>query len=338
MKLYGGIDLHSSNIFLAIIDEKDRRIFSKRINNNLQLILSTLQPYKEDLEAIVVESTYNWYWLVDGLQEYGYNVKLANPSAIQQYSGLKQTDDKWDSYWLSNMERLKILPKGYIYPKEQRSLRDLLRRRILFVKQRTAQILSLESMITRNLGINISGNDVIKLTASDIDSMFTDRNLNLMAHSNLAMIHSLDKVAMEIEKEVLKQCKVRDRYKQLLTIPGIGNILGTTIILETGDILRFATVKNYSSYCRCVQSVKTSNNKKKGENNRKNGNKYLGWAFIEAANYAIRYCPEAKEFYQRKMRKANRIVALKALSNKLARAAYYIMRDGVSFDKKKLFS
>jgi len=86
----------------------------------------------------VVESTYNWYWLVDGLQEEGYKVHLANPSAIKQYEGLKHTDDKWDSFWLAHMKRLNILPEGYIYPKEELPVRDILRRRLLFVQQRTA--------------------------------------------------------------------------------------------------------------------------------------------------------------------------------------------------------
>ena len=123
----------------------------------------------------------------------------------------------------------------------------------------------------------------------------------------------------------------------LTTIPGIGNILGLTIMLGVGDISRFAKAGNYSSYCRCVKSERTSNKKKKGEGNRKNGNKYLSWAYVEAAHFAMRYCPEARRFYQKKMAKSNGAVATKALANKLARASYYIMRDQVQFDKDKLF-
>ena len=143
MKLYAGIDLHSTNNYLGIIDEKSKRLFKKRLPNNLGVILMALEPYKEDISGIVVESTYNWYWLVDGLQEHGHKVHLANPSAIKQYEGLKHTDDKWDSFWLAQMYSLNILPEGYIYPKEKRPVRDLLRRRLFFVKQRTANILSL---------------------------------------------------------------------------------------------------------------------------------------------------------------------------------------------------
>jgi transposase len=111
MKVYAGIDLHSTNNYLGVIDEQDRRLYKRRLPNDLGTILSDLEPFKEDLAGIVVESTYNWYWLVDGLQEHGHKVHLANPSAIKQYEGLKHTDDRWDSFWLAHMRRLNILPE-----------------------------------------------------------------------------------------------------------------------------------------------------------------------------------------------------------------------------------
>ena len=148
MEAYAGIDLHSSNSFIGVIDGQDRRLYRKRLPNDLDTILSALAPFKKDLVGVVVESTFNWYWLVDGLMDHGYKVHLANPSAIKQYEGLKHTDDDWDSFWLAHMRRLNILPEGYIYPKEQRPVRDLLRRRLLFVKQRTAHILRLGSNLS----------------------------------------------------------------------------------------------------------------------------------------------------------------------------------------------
>jgi transposase len=120
-------------------------------------------------------------------------------------------------------------------------------------------------------------------------------------------------------------------------VPGIGQILATTIMLETGTVTRFAEVGHFSSYCRCVDSRRESNGKKKGEGNTKNGNKYLAWAFIEAANFALRFCPEAKRFYERKKRKANGIVAMKALAHKPARACYHILREQKPFDVKRCF-
>ncbi len=121
-------------------------------------------------------------------------------------------------------------------------------------------------------------------------------------------------------------------------MPGIGATLATVIILETGPIDRFAEVGHFASYARCVDSVRTSNRKKKGEGNVKNGNKYLGWAFVEAANFARRYCAEANRFHARKKAKTNNVVATKALAHKLARASYHILKEGKPFDVTRCFA
>jgi len=337
MQTYAGIDLHSSNNFVGVINGKDKRLYGKRHSNRLEDVLRALDPFKESLKGVVVESTFNWYWLVDGLQENGYQVHLANPSAMKQYEGLKHTDDQWDSFWLAHMYRLNLLAEGYIYPKEHRAVRDLLRRRLLFVRQRTAQILSLQSMISRNLGFKMSNNEIKKLKPEDIEKLFDCANLVFMATNSWASIEFLKHIIKGIEKRVKSQVKMRKEFEMLHTIPGIGNILGLTIMLEVGNIGRFPAVGDYSSYCRCVESKRISNGKKKGENNKKNGNKYLAWAYVEAAQFCRRYCVKAQSFYQSKEAKTKPVVAIKALSNKLSRASYYIMRDQVAFDEDKLF-
>jgi len=337
MKTYAGIDLHSSTNYLAVINEKDQRLFGKRLPNRMDAVLSALQPFKESLKGIVVESTFNWYWLVDGLQEHGYTVHLANPSAIKQYEGLKHTDDTWDSFWLAHMLRLNILPEGYIYPKEDRPVRDLLRRRLLFVRHRTAHILSLQSMISRNLGTRMSCRAVNRLGKADAPILFDQPHLALALKTSSAAIQFLSRRITDIETAVTAHIALKHEFRCLLTIPGIGKILALTIMLEVGDINRFPKVGNYSSYCRCVRAERLSNGKKKDTNNRKNGNKYLSWAYVEAANFAIRFSPHAQGFYQKKRAKTNGVVAIKALSNKLARASYYVMRDRVPYDPGKLF-
>ena len=232
MKAYAGIDLHSSNNYLGIIDSQDKRLFSRRLPNCINTIVKALEPFRKTLTGIAVESTYNWYWLVDGLEEAGYKLHLTNTSAIQQYEGLKHTDDKWDSFWLAHMKRLDILPEGYIYPKEERPVRDLLRRRLLYVRHRTSHILSLQSAITRNLGYDISGNDIKKLNGSDADQLFDEPFLVLAAKNGIATIGFLSERINEIERGVKSHARLKPEFKHLLTMPGIGNILGLTIMLE----------------------------------------------------------------------------------------------------------
>ena len=337
MKLYGAIDLHSSNNVTVVIDQQDRVVYQKRLPNDLVLILKELSVYQSEIEGIVVESTYNWYWLVDGLMEQNYRVHLANTAAIQQYEGLKYTDDRSDARWLAHLLRLEVLPEGHIYPRAERPVRDLLRKRGQMVRQRTTNLLSVQNLLTRNTGSSISANRVKGLDAPQIDELLADGDLALAVKANLSVMSSAGEQVELIEKTVSQRVKLRSQFSFLKTVPGIGEILALTIMLETGDIKRFASVGNFASYCRCVGSQKVSNGKKKGQGNTKNGNKYLAWAFIEAAHFAVRYNAKIKSFYERKKAKTKIVVALKAVAHKLCRACYYVMRDRVAFDTSKAF-
>jgi transposase len=338
MKLYSGIDLHSNNHVLTVIDEQDRKIFEQRLPNKLETTLHCLAPYQQDIAGIAVESTYNWYWLVDGLMDAGYTLHLVNTTAVKQYDGKKFTNDQHDAFHLAHLLRLGILPTGYIYPKAQRAVRDLLRKRGMLVRQQTAHTLSAISLHTRLTGRQattsvIQGPHAESIYLPGLD----DANRQLEMKANLHMIQALRQQIVEIEKVVMKQMQLAPEFVGLKQVPGIGNILGLTIALETGDIHRFTNAGHYASYCRAVRSARESNGKKKGEGNRKNGNKYLGWAYVEAANHMVRFSDNGKRFFQRKLAQRNRAVAVKATANKLAKACFYIMRDGVTYDAKRLF-
>ena len=338
MKLYGAIDLHSNNSLIVISDEQDHVVHKRRAQKELRLVLNQLEPYRKELQGVAVESTFNWYWLVDGLQEAGYTVHLVNTNAVKTYEGLKFTDDEDDARHLAQLLRLGILPTGYIYPKEQRSVRDLLRKRAQLVRQRTALILSMKNLAQRNVGKRLSQGQLEQVGDAEIGALCAgDVHRELAFTSSLTVMRCLSEQILFIEKVVLNQAKLRPAFQNLLTVDGIGQVLALTIMLETGDIQRFATAGNYASYCRCVDSCKLSNNKKKGEGNRKNGNKYLGWAYIEAAEYARRYQKRIRQFYEHKAAKTLSVVARKVIAHKLCRACYYIMRDGIPFDVDRAF-
>jgi len=339
MKLYCGIDLHSSNSYLAIVDTTGKRVFKEKSPNDMATILRALEPYRKRLVGIVVESTYNWYWLVDGLMAEGYAVHLANPSAIQKYTGLKHADDKHDAFWLAEMLRLDILPTGYIYPKDERPVRDLLRKRSHLVSLRSSLMISLQNIITRNCGMKMKANDIRRLREDRVHPLLADNeDLALAGKVSKDSIDFLTRKIRTIETFIEKKLELTEAYKNLMTMPGIGKILGLTIMLETGPVTRFKKVGNYASYCRAVSSQWTSNGKSKGQGNKKNGNKYLSWAFSEAAEFARRNDDKARAYYNRKLRKTNFMVAHAALAHKLARAAYYIMRDQAVFIPEKIFT
>ena len=234
---YSGIDLHSNNSVVTVTDEQDRIVAEKRLPNDLTKIVGLLTPWREELAGVVVESTFNWYWLVDGLKAAGFTVHLANTTAIKKYEGLKHSGDEADARYLAHLLRLGILPTGTILEPEHRAVRDLARKRMQLVRSRTAHILAVENITARHNGVRIS-----------------------------------------------------------------------------------------------------SNGKKKGQGNTKNGNKYLAWAFIEAANFAMRFNAEAKRFYDTKKAKTNNVVAIKALAHKLARACYHMLKEGRPFDVTRCFA
>ena len=337
MQLYAGLDLHSRNTYIGIMDKEFKRVFGKRVSNNLPLILKTLDPFQDQLEGIVVESTFNWYWLIDGLMNAGYHcMHLANPAAMKQYEGIKHTDDQHDAFFLAQMLILGILPQGYIYPKEDRPVRDLARKRLFLVRHKTSHILSLQSLIARCSGQRVSANEIRKFTVEDLQRLLEQEYIVLSAQANLDTIVFLKQQIRQLEKAIQKKVKLSKSFQQLMTVPGIGLILAMTIMLEVGDIGRFPQVGNFASYSRCVSSQRLSDGKSKGHGNRKNGNRYLSWAFTEAAHLSRRYNERFRSYYNRKVAQANTSLATKALSNKLARICYYIMRDQVPFRENLL--
>ena len=335
-ELYAGADLHGNNVFLSICNQDGANVFRRRVKANLDAVNAALDPFWDRIKVLGVESTFNWYWFVDGLIEQGRNVKLGNPAKMEQYSGIKITNDLSDADWLAEQLRVGIFPECYIYPKETRSVRDALRRRQLFVRRRTQAILSLGGLLERHGLPAPSAARMEKWTMADIQATGLDRWVQLQLETLLDAVHESDRQARRIEKEVLAFVKPTKQYNRIQLVPGIGIALGMLIVLESGDFKRFPTAGDYASYCRTVKSERTSNDKKKGSNNSKNGNKYLAWAFIEAATFAARFNPRIQSWHEKKKRKSGVVKARKALACKLAKAVWHVM-NGKEFDEALMF-
>lgn len=334
MTFYCGIDLHSNNHVVVVINEEDKRVYEKRLTNDLSLTLKALAPYKDTLQGVAVESTFNWYWLVDGLQEAGFNLKLVNTVAVKQYEGLKYSDDTHDAFWLAHLMRLGILPTGYIYPKAQRAVRDLLRRRAFLVRMASSQQVSIQNQIWRSTGIRISCNTLRK---ADFVPEQVDGYTRQAVEAGLVVLRTLQGEIESLERSALDVVTLSDAFRILQTIKGVGPVLGLTIMLEVGDIHRFPSAGQFASYSRCVDSQRMSNGKKKGAGNAKAGNKYLSWAFSEAAHFAVRFEPLAQRFYERKKAKTNGIIAIRAVARKLARATWMMLKHQTPYEAKLMF-
>lgn len=151
------------------------------------------------------------------------------------------------------------------------------------------------------------------------------------------LIRQLSGSIRRIEKAVLAGRSPQSSYERVKSLPGVGVILGLTIALESGDMKRFPSAGDFASYSRCVKSQRLSNGKSKGRNNARAGNRYLGWAWVEAANFARRFDPACRQFFDRKLAQTNRAVATKALACKLSNAAWHMAVHGTDYDPKRMF-
>src|SRR5271157_3530611 len=336
-KLIAGLDLHSNNVMIGVINQDGERVAHRKVDCDLDQVVQFVKPFKPQLQSMAVESTFNWYWLVDGLRARGYPIDLANPAKMEQYNGLKHADDKDDAYYLAELQRLKILPQAYVYDPQLRPVRDLLRRRSGLVHQRTALLLSFKSLYARTTGERLELSEAKKLEPKEAAQLYEHPANQLIAQVQAEHIQALDRSIGRIEKAVLGCARELPIYEKLLTLPGIGRILALTITMEVGEVKRFATDGDFASYCRMVDARRWSNGKCKGDNNQKCGNKYLAWTFVEAANFSRRYDEHCRRWYDRKAAKTSKVIATKALGCKLAKAAWHVMSQQCDYDPKRMF-
>jgi transposase len=205
------------------------------------------------------------------------------------------------------------------------------------VRQRTTLILSFKSLNERTLGQRVPLARVKAMKPQEAQARFTDPADQLLSGQQITLMRHLTDAIRKLEQHILSVAGEWSTYQRLQELPGIAKILGLTIALETGDAKRFADAGNFASYCRCVKSLRQSNGKKKGENNRKCGNKYLAWAFVEAAHFACRHDEQCRRFYDRKKQQTNPVIATKALACKLAKAAWHVMVEDVPYDATRVF-
>lgn len=335
--MFAGIDLHSNNLMIGVINQDGTRVAHRKLECDFGAVLRFLDPFKPQLQSLAVESTFNWYWLLDGLRKQNYPIDLANPTKIEQYNGIKHADDKDDAYHLAELQRLKILPKAHVYDPELRPVRDLLRRRSSLVHQHAALLLSFRSLYLRTTGQPIDLRDAKKMEPKEAPKLYSHPANQLIAQVQAEHMQALEGSIKRVEKAVLGCARELPCYERLVSIPGIGRILGMTITMEVGDVGRFKTNGDFASYCRMVDAKRLSNGKHKADNNRKCGNKYLAWAFVEAANFARRYDEQCRRWYDRKAAKTSKVIATKALGCKLAKAAWHVMAKQCDYDPRRMF-
>lgn len=362
---YIGQDLHQDNVVVHVCRNefsngsiRSKTILSKKFSivgpEAIAAYFKALEPYcLNQPHTAIVESTYNWYWMADGFESRGWNLRLADPSTVSR-ANIKYADDYTDAAYLAECLRTGSLRTTWVMPKDDRAIRDLARYRMTLVEDRARLKTIIVNMITNHLSIKLNSDKLIREIDKSVEAAigspseevaqqvlttyFDHRLVRIKVGSLLNRIRFLATEIEQLDQELLSLLKPNLYSKSLQTIKGCGFVTSMIIALEIGEIERFNTHKDFVSYCRLAPTSKLSNGKSKGVGNAKNGNAYLSWAFTELANLVVRFNPEAKRYYDRLFNRSRlRVKAIRSLAAKMARAIFMMLKHGETFDLKRCF-
>jgi transposase len=341
MRFYCGIDLHAKDCVLCVIDNKEKIHLREKVPNRVEAIVWMLRGFSQK-PAVAVEATLNWYWLVDGLEEAGFKVKLAHTHGLHMITGAKVKTDPRDAFSLARLLRLDAIPEAYIYPKDRRPIRDLLRRRHGLVSLRSAAYGSMRRNLLQQGMWDYSFAALKQLDALRICELFSDPALQAGMLLALERVLLYNQEIQKVEKLILDTVADEPTFELLRTIPGVGKILGLTIFYEVGQIERFGSAKQFCSYARVVPGLAQSSSTIRRGRGSKQGNPHLKWAFMQAAGLAVRYNPGVRKFRQthmaRRRSKAKRLISLSIVAHKLAVGTYYVLKGQVPFRQELMFA
>jgi transposase len=337
-KFYCGIDLHARTMYLCILNQDGKIVLHRDIKSDPDIFLRTIAPYRENI-VVAVECIFTWYWIADLCSEENVPFVLGHALYMKAIHGGKAKNDKIDAYKIATLLRGGMMPMAYVYPSDMRATRDLLRRRTHLVRKR-AELLAHIQNTNHQYNLPDTGKLAYKSKRKGVAQRFQDISVQKNIELDLSLIDHYDQLLLPLEQELSIIAKVHDAdsYFRLRSIPGIGRILGLTILYEIHDISRFERVQDFVSYCRLVKCAKESAGKILGSSGKKIGNAHLKWAFSEAVVLFLRRNPAAIKYRNKLARMHGNAKSLTILAHKLARAVYYILKRKEVFHPETFFA
>lgn len=334
-----GVDLHGRNLYLCVLDQRGEIRLHKRLRCDPALFLQAVAPFRDDL-VVGAECIFCWYWLADLCADQGIPFILGHALYMKAIHGGKAKNDRVDSKKIAVLLRSGAFPYAYVYPREMRSTRDLLRRRLHFARKRAELLTHIHNTFTQYNRPRPSGRLTCPANRQELPELFDDPAVRTSIQADLSFIDHYDDLIPELESTILGQARVHDpdTFKRLQTIRGVGKILGLTLLYEIGDITRFPSVQDFSSYARLIKCSKESDGKKSGTSGAKIGNPHLKWAFSEAAVCFLQHNPAGQNYLQRLRTKHSKGKALSILAAKLGRATYFILKQRTPFDMNRFIA
>jgi transposase len=340
-KYYCGIDLHAKTMYVCVVDSEGKVVKHRNIKSRPGDFLQAISKFREDI-VVGVECMFCWYWLADLCAREGIPFVLGHALYMKAIHGGKAKNDKIDSEKIALLLRAGMLPQAYVYPAEMRATRDLMRRRLFFVRRR-AELLSHIKMTYQQYNCHDNIGDLTYVKHREALMLpFTDPSVIRMIQGDVSMIGHFTKLIRELETHIYSSKFSKDEIgfniALLKTIPGIGQVLSATIYYEIEDINRFPTVQDFVSYSRLVKPKKTSAGKTTGSGGKKIGNHHLRWAFSEAVMIHLRDDAQGKAYMQKLLKKHPKGKAMSIMAAKLARTVYFVLKRQQPFNQEKFFS
>lgn len=335
---YCGVDLHTKRMYLCVLDREGNKRLHRNVRAKPQDFLNAVQDFREDL-VVGVECMFTWYWLADLCQENEIPFLLGHALYMKAVHGGKKKDDKLDSEKIARLLRGGTFPLSYVYPREMRATRDLVRRRMFLVRRR-GELLAHVQLVNQQYNGDPFEKALKYASNRDVLDRFAEQSARLNVEADLQMVGHYDQLLKQLEANLLRQATLHDprACRLLRTIPGIGKILSLVLLYEIHAIDRFRSVGDFLSYARLVAPKQTSDGKVTGHSGAKIGNVHLKWAFSEAVLWMLRYSEEAQALVKRKEKKHGKSRAMTMLARKIARAVYQMLKRKEPFDAVKFFA
>jgi len=333
-----GVDLHARTMYVCVLDRDGKTVLHRNLPCRPEAFLAALAPFRDDL-VVGCECLFAWYWLADLCEQEGITFVLGHALGMRSIYGLKTKSDKLDSWKIAQLLRGGNFPQAYVYPRRFRFTRDLLRRRLYFVRFRSELLTHLKmSEAQANLEPLRTRLDQPAHRVG-FPERFPQGSLRSSIAADCRMLDSLDSLVDSLERQLVRSAKGDDlaSFYRLRSVPGIGEILALTLFYEVPDFDRFDTVQQFSSYARLVAPRAESAGKQGSSRGRKQGNVFLKWAFSEAAVLLLRANPRAQKLHSRLVARWGKAKALSVLARKIGRAVFYMQKRKLPFDAERFY-
>jgi transposase len=336
---YCGIDLHARSMYVCILDQSGAIVVHRNLKASPEPFLDVIAPYRSGL-AVAVECMFTWYWLADVCAREKIPFVLGHALYMKAIHGGKAKNDKIDAHKIAALLRGGMIPEAYVYPQPMRSTRDLLRRRMHLMRQRSERLAHIQNTNHQYNLPPIGKKIAYKTNREGVAERFADPGARQIVRLDLELIGEYDRLLSGLELQIVKQAKQHDAqaFHRLRSVPGIGKILALVILYEIHTIGRFPRVQDFVSYARLVKPKQESAGKVSGSSGAKIGNPNLKWAFSEAAVLFLKNNPKGQAFVARLEHRHGKGKALSILAHKLARAVYAMLRRQEAFDVNRFFN